>query len=45
MMRLLSLRLPSTASFALAGLFFLVPAMHHRIEPRLLAGLEWRNVA
>ena len=44
MMRLLSLRLPSTASFALAGLFFLVPAMHHRIEPRLLAGLEWRNV-
>ena len=44
MMRLLSFRLPTTASFTLAGLFLLVPAVHHRIEPRLLAGLEWRNV-
>ena len=43
-MRLLSFRLPSTASVTLAGLFLLVPAIHHRIEPRLLAGLEWRNV-
>ncbi|MEP6619686.1 MAG: hypothetical protein ABJE47_10230 [bacterium] len=44
MLSALSLRWPSLASLAVAGLLAVHPVAQPPVDPRLLAGLTWRNV-
>ena len=44
MLRVLSLRWPSLVSLAVAGLVSLHAVTQPSVEPRLLAGLSWRNI-